>query len=345
MSTLLPRSALPGVLLRIGVAAALLVLAFRLALPSDTFGRAGALAAAWTAGIATALVWFGLACAILGLSFAVGTWRFHLLLRGGGFVSDWPPLLRAYVVAGFFNIVLPGAILGDVYRVWDARRDLGRGSELLGLVALERLLSLAALGSIAILAAPALPLADGDEHLAWLLVGLGGIFVLATLGALHPVPNRWLRRALSPLRRLSDRTADHLDRLDRALKAVLVVAGRPTVVLHAYLLSLLAQGLPVAAVFALSMPLDASVSWLWYPVIVPFVTLISLVPISIGGAGVRESLYVTFFGAVGMRAPVALTLSLSAFAASLVWGLIGLGLFTLGRRRVAAVTARADSPF
>ena len=341
MSTLLPRSALPGLLLRIGVAAALLALAFRLALPSDTFGLAGALAAAWTAGIATALVWFGLACAILGLSFVVGTWRFHLLLRGGGFVSEWPPLLRAYVVAGFFNIVLPGAILGDVYRVWDARRDFGRGSELLGLVALERLLSLAALGTIAILAAPALPLAEGDEHLAWLLVGLGGIFVLATLGALHPLPNRWLRRALSPLRRLSDTTAG---RLDRALEAVLVVAGRPTVVLQAYLLSLLAQGLPVAGVFALSMPLDASVSWLWYPVIVPFVTLISLVPISIGGAGVRESLYVTFFGAVGMRAPVALTLSLSAFAASLVWGLIGLGLFTLGRRRLAAVAARADSP-
>ena len=66
--------------------------------------------------------------------------------------------------------------------------------------------------------------------------------------------------------------------------------------------------------------------------IVPLVTLVTLVPVSIGGAGVREWLYVELFGSLGMRSEVALSLSLSVFAATLVWGFFGLALFAWGRR-------------
>ena len=66
--------------------------------------------------------------------------------------------------------------------------------------------------------------------------------------------------------------------------------------------------------------------------IVPLVTLVTLIPVSIGGAGLREWLYVELFGALGMRAEVALSLSLSVFATTLVWGFVGLALFAWGRR-------------
>ena len=47
--------------------------------------------------------------------------------------------------------------------------------------------------------------------------------------------------------------------------------------------------------------------------------------------GVRELLFVALFGAVGMRAEVALALSFSTLAAALAWALVGLGLFAAGR--------------
>ena len=86
------------------------------------------------------------------------------------------------------------------------------------------------------------------------------------------------------------------------------------------------------AIGVLAIPLAAWVPWYWFAVIVPFVTLVSLLPISIGGTGVREVLYVSLFGAVGMRADVALALSLSVLAAALIWGGIGLAVFAVGRR-------------
>ena len=66
--------------------------------------------------------------------------------------------------------------------------------------------------------------------------------------------------------------------------------------------------------------------------ILPLVTLVTLIPVSIGGAGVREWLYVELFGSLGMRAEAALSLSLSVFAATLVWGVFGLALFAWGRQ-------------
>jgi len=321
-----PRSALPGLLLRLAVAAAFLALAFRLALPPEVSGLGAALAAAWTTGLPEALGWLALACAILGASFAVGTLRFQILLRGGGLPSRWGVLLRAYLVASFFNTVLPGGILGDAYRVWDVRADTGRGSEALGLVVVERLLSLAALGSIGLLAAPAIPLAADDAYLAWVLVALGSTFLAGTAAALHPAANRLLRRAsgLLPMRLAGA--------ANRALAAVAGLSRRPGLLARAFLLSLVAQALPVLAVFVLAAPLDTRVALHWYAIIVPFVTLVTLVPISIGGAGLREYLYVTLFGAVGMRPDVALSLSLSVFAASLVWSTVGFALLVLGRR-------------
>ena len=85
----------------------------------------------------------------------------------------------------------------------------------------------------------------------------------------------------------------------------------------------------------LAQPLDTDVAWFWYPAIVPFIILLTLIPVSIGGAGVREYLFIELFGSLGMRPEVALSLSLSVFAVTLTWGFVGVALFAWGRRHGA----------
>ncbi len=324
------RPAWPSLLLRLGIAAAFLALAFRAALPEGGGPLLDRLAAAWVAPAAVALAWMAVAAAVLGLSYAICTVRFHGLLAGAGMRPRYGTLLRAYLIAGFFNTVLPGAILGDVYRVWDIRTDSGRGSEALGLVVLERLLGLAALGAIFLVVAPFVPLEGGDVSVTSAVVGLALLILLGTAAVLWPAGNRLLRRMASLLEHVWARAADAAE---RALGAVGDVSEQPRVVAKAFGWSLLAQSAAVVAAIALAVPLDADVAPAWFAVIVPFVTLVAMVPISLGGAGVREYLYVTLFGAVGMRAEVALALSLSVFATSLVWSAVGFALFAAGRRR------------
>lgn len=315
--------------LRLCVAVALLVLAFRMALPEGGQSLTQSLESAWQSSLGVAVACFVFALAIFGISYGVGALRFQTLLAGAGLDPGFPSLFRAYIVAGFFNLVLPGAMLGDVYRFFDVRREMGSGAEVLGLVVLERLLGLAALGSIGLVVAPFIPLADEDAYLAWLLLGLCAVFLLTTAALLQPRANAVLLAALAPVERFG---SSLLPRVERSLRALAELSGRPGLIARAFGLSVLTQWLPVAAVFVLAIPLDAPVAWYWIAIIVPFITFASLLPISIGGTGVREYLFVALFGVVGMRPEVALSLSLSVLAVAIVWAIIGFIVFSLGRR-------------
>jgi uncharacterized membrane protein YbhN (UPF0104 family) len=313
-------------LARATVAVLGLWLAFEFALPDDRESFTKALLAAWQVPVAEALLWFALAWAILGLGLVIGVVRFRVLLGGVALEMGFAALFRAYLVATFFNLVLPGAMLGDVYRFFDARRATGEGAQVAGVVVLERLLSLGGLGAIALAVAPAVPLLQEHRQLLVLLIVAGTGFLALAGGLLVPGVNRWLQRSVRLLGRFSDRLVENLV---GSLEALARISTKRSVVWRAFALSVVNQGLPVLALVALAVPLDALVPLYWFAVIVPFVTLVSLFPVSIGGAGVRELLYVALFGAVGMRAEAALALSLSVFAASILWGLLGLAVFAL----------------
>jgi uncharacterized protein (TIRG00374 family) len=314
--------------LRLLVAAGLLFFAFRLAMPEDGSSLAESLGSAWTAPLPAALGSFVLAFALFGASFAVVALRFVILLRAVGLRASWAATCRAYVVANFLNLILPTAFLSDVYRVADARHEAGKVSEVLAMVALERVLSFAALGVVVLAAAPFVPLAEARQAVPILLLLAGGLLG-ASLAVLHPRINALLRRGVAPLSRVSGRLASAAD---QALAAVEVLGGRRDAIFQAFLLSVAAQALPVAAVAVLARPLDTDVAWFWYAAIVPFITLLTLIPVSIGGAGLREYLFIELFGPLGMRPEVALSLSLSVFAVTLAWGFAGIALFAWGRR-------------
>ena len=328
---LLAPGALPRLLVRFGVACALLFFVFRAVIPAEAEGS-GALLATFESGPLEVSGFLLIAFAIFGLSFAVGAVRFSLLLRAAGIDVGFASLFRALVVAGFFNLVLPGAILGDVYRVWDVRREVGEGSRTLGVVVVERLLGFAALGCVGLAAAPWIPLEGEAGTLATALLLLFLFIALANGVALHPRGQAWIRGIVIGVGGISNRLRTGFgERALRALEASEAISRSPGSVAAAFVLSLVNQGLPVLAVYVLALPLVGETPHpVWFAIIVPFVTLVSLVPISIGGTGVREGLYVLLFGAVGMAPEVALVLSLCLLATALSWALVGLLLFTLG---------------
>lgn len=325
-------------LLRAAAAGLLLWLAFRWALPPESRELA-TLREAWVLPLPRALAWLAAAVALFGLNFAVGALRFQLLLRGAGLPAHLAPLLRAYVVASFFNLLLPTGLPGDAFRLTAARRDLGRGAELLGVLALERLLSLAALAALVLGALPQLPGLEPPALRAALGI-VGASLLVGTLLLAHRPTVAWLRRSATwPLARWP--------RLEgvvgRSLGAVAALSERGATLAAAFALSVLMQAILVACVFLLARPLDASVSLWGHALVVPITALATLLPLTLGGIGIREHLYLALYGSLGMRAPVALSLSLATFAMILVWSLVGLALFVAAGRARAA-PQRAPGP-
>ena len=91
------------------------------------------LLAAWQTPASLTLFWFAVAFAILGISFAIGAWRFSLLLTGADVVVPWRSLFRAYLVAGFFN--LGAGLFGPLFNSGENQRrvdaEVARTTQLL----------------------------------------------------------------------------------------------------------------------------------------------------------------------------------------------------------------------
>ncbi|MBM3255830.1 MAG: hypothetical protein FJZ08_05970 [Candidatus Omnitrophica bacterium] len=92
---------------------------------------------------------------------------------------------------------------------------------------------------------------------------------------------------------------------------------------------------PIAS-YITALSLGVNINPIYFFIFIPVVGAITLLPISIGGLGVRENITVLFFASVGVSHNLALAISLLNSFFILIFGLIG-GLayvLTLRYRRI-----------
>ncbi len=263
--------------------------------------------------------WWLLALGLYCTAQAVSAWRWRLFARAARLGGSWTSYVAYYFVGGFFNLVLPTSVGGDVVRAWYlARRDdgevatTGRGwaaflsvfaDRVSGVVVLALLAGTAALGSPA-----GLP--------RW--VTLTAV-AAATAALVGPMAAPLVARALR-MRLFGGGRFDGVRRL--ANGGVALLADGPLMIGTAGL-SVVVQLLNVALVFVLGQALGLAIAPVYYGVFVPLVTLLTLAPISLNGMGLREAGTVLLLAPVGVGAADALTLALLQFSVFTAVGLLG----------------------
>ena len=288
------------------------------------------MAEGFSASASETALWLGVGLALFGLTLATAALRFHVLMRAADVPSSVGSAQRHLFIATFFNTVLPGGFMGDAWRIWEGHDQLRRGPAVLGVVALERLLGLQALGLVALIGAPWTSADALPNHVFETLVLVAITCAFGPFVLLLPA-------ATGTVARLLDALPEHFSRVQRLARevgdGVLAIRRHPTRAGMAIGLSLACQALPVVAVAALAVPLEGAIGLPWFAVIVPLVTLASMLPISVGGAGIRELLFVALLGGLGMPPEAALWLGLLTGLVNLAWAGFGGLLFTIGRRR------------
>jgi glycosyltransferase 2 family protein len=224
--------------------------------------------------------------------------------------------LEILVIGMFFNQTLPSSVGGDAVRVWLVTRQGIPIGKAVNVVLCDRVLGLVFLVAVIGASLPALYARVGDPTTRTVLTAIvigGGIAlaILLLLGKrLADLLRRW--RFTRPFGNLA---ADF-----RRL-----FTGRA--VLPLSLLSILVHLLTISAMTLLAWGIDLRVGFLDCLVIVPTVVLITTIPISIAGWGLREGAMVAGFGFIGIAADDALALSvlfglaqiLIALPGGLVW--------------------------
>jgi uncharacterized membrane protein YbhN (UPF0104 family) len=257
-----------------------------------------------------------LALAVLAivLSQLTAAWRWFRLLKAAGSTWTFGRSLAVYGAGLFLGLFIPTGVGGDVYRVARVRvsgAGLARGAATILLERAIGLLALLLLGVGFVAAHPATR--------PWAVpYGLGALAGLGGLAALWlPGGPEWVARLLDkfPGRGMGDRMrkafpADAMSRLHGAIPGTVLLS----LANHSWLLLvnvLLARG------FALPL------TWTTVCAAVPLVLLAAQIPITPGGAGIREAAYVYFFGRVGLAEGAALALALGWFALLVLVSLLG----------------------
>ena len=291
---------------------------------------------------------FAFSLVFMGSTLVLGVARWRLALQAQGLNVSWKRTAQISFAAHFFNSVLLGSNGGDLMKAWFAAREAqNKKTGAVLTVVVDRLIGLWAM----LLFACAMMLFNRDllsvdswaRPLAWAVIAmmLAGSVVLGT-AFWGGVSRRW-SGARVWLRRLPKGQW-----LENTLDSCRLFGQSRFFVAKSLIISMLMNAACVVQFIVLAQGMNISVDPMVMFVAVPIVICISALPISPNGLGVRENLFVQMLTipAIDIDPTAALSLSLLAYAGSLLWSLVG-GLVYLtmkDRRDIAQMNLPDTNP-
>ena len=238
------------------------------------------------------------AAALVALQSLFIAWRWHRIVRRLGGELPLSKSLLWVLVGQFFNLALPTSVGGDALRIWSLHRHGTAAGVAFSSVAAERLTGVVILGLMVCVSVASLG-SDVPDAVFATLVGAAPMLLVALglLALADKLPLAWLPGRL---------TAPAVQ-LARALR--LLVATPPSL-LELLALSLAASISGIAATYVVGRSLDIDLPFAAYVAFVGGAALLALLPISLGGWGVREAGMVALFATSGVASETALALSL-----------------------------------
>lgn len=243
------------------------------------------------------------AFALLHVGQSFSSWRWKLLAEPLGFRHPYKWFRGLFYIGTFFNLFLPTSIGGDVYRAWRLAGTRANRLAAYGCVIADRVAGVAAMLVMACLATLTL---FGMELPVWMLA-LPWVALLGLSGTLVLLPHLAMR--VEKFRMLLDGLGWSEGRLSRWWTAVGI--------------SVIVQTFATLQVILLGLALGLTVPWTAYVVVVPLVTLFTMVMPSLNGVGVREGGLVLLLAPYGVTTEQAVALGVGWFALGLGVGLVG----------------------
>ncbi len=265
-----------------------------------------------------------LAAMTCAIATSVVRWRALLVAGGAHTLPTWGESLRLYLVAMFYNL-LPGAVGGDVYRGYATRhyfRD-GAATRSVAVVFVERVCGFAGLLVLAGLATLASPFGNP------LVLFYAGVGLCAALLAVVAVA-------------LGRRASRFLPRWLGRYAASLPLMEHPAPIVIALVLSVLTHIAVSMTGHVVIHALVPNVTFASSMAIFPLGTLAAYFPLTVAGAGARDTALVLLLARIGVARADALATSLSMLACNVVVSSLG-GLLQLRGSGVPAVSDQPES--
>ena len=275
------------------------------------------------------LWWFFPGLVAIGAGLLIQVQRWLILLRVQGIVVSFSRAIRIILVGMFFNLFLIGATGGDIVKIFLIIREAPhkKAGALLS-VFIDRIVGLLALAAIS----AAMILFHWDELISHEFTRLV-VFTVAIIlgGSLGFILVAWLVDRLHLTARLPQWLPARA-KIAEAATAFAEYARAGKSVTHAFLLSIPSHFLFFSTFYFGAKAFNSGLELSNLFCVSPIVSTVTALPISVGGAGLREALFIKILGGLySTPESIATLISLSGFMMSVFWSLVGGAIYLLYR--------------
>ena len=268
------------------------------------------------------------------LSSFISANRWRLFLRVNGIDERISTLWRIGLISLFHGLLLPGSQGGDLVRIYCIEKRHQNKSGIAGsTVFVERLIGLVLLCGFSLVA---LPFVGTSED----FMALGS--VVLTMNVLV-----WVGLGIVMSRKLHGYYAGRVFGFAVLAKAVNYMEKFHSAVISFPYKKVLASSLFIISCFQISLVCvvylvflahGCDLPFVQHLAIYPVVAVLSVIPITVAGIGVREGLFIYFYGLLGVSGNVAIGASVISFMLMILLPAAFGGLFVFGESISARVT-------
>lgn len=267
--------------------------------------------------------------------------RWNMLLKAAKIHLPLKRVITSFSGSLFFNLFLPSTIGGDFMRSIDLASHTKKTKEVIATVLLDRLSGYIGLVSVSLLA-----VFLGFKLIQDKLVFIPILIITLILSLiLYVLFNRRMYSKITKLLQSSEHNKLNSRRpafskiresLSNLHHEIICFRNHKRMIYNNLILSLMIQLFTPLSFYLLGLALGIKINITYFFVFLPIITAITLLPISIGGLGLRDATTIYFFAKAGVIKNSAFAMSLLNFSFVLILGGIG-GLiyaFALHNRRV-----------
>ncbi len=226
--------------------------------------------------------------------------------------------IKLYFMGGFFNLFLPTSIGGDVFKAQYVYKYTGKNLSSINSIIIDRvtgLFILIAFSYFGLVIAKFSQIFISQRIITSLfIICLGGVAGITFLVIGHK---------LDLLKKIPKYHI--IEKLCRDIKKLW---KNKRLFLFSTLITILFQFLTISNSYFASLALNLDINFVYFMVIVPIVALLTMIPISFSGSGVREASYLSFFAFLGIASEQIILIPIILFSTLVILGLIG-GIFYL----------------
>jgi hypothetical protein len=295
----------------------------------------------WALVRSASVAWLLLALALYLLMVLISAWRWDGLLRAQHIAVPFGTLVNSFLVATFFNNFLPSNIGGDVVRIRDTASYAGSKTLATTIIFVDRGMGL--MGLVFVAALGATITARGNESIG--PVGPSVLWAILATGLAALIPAVLMPQVvaalLRPLRAIHQEWVEV--RIERLTTALGKFRDAPGSLVNGFVASVLVQAVLVGFYASIAQALHVVVPVEHIAVVVPLSFIVQMLPVSVGGLGVREATFGYYFTRFGEPLQTALALSLVGGALTMLFSISG-AVVNVTRRRASPTQAAEEAP-